>query len=85
MRYIILAFDSYSAVHDIIEDGKTGILVKPFSIKEYADKLAILMDDEDERKRMSENCMSDVIRFSLDNILNQWITLFNSLQDKRYE
>ena len=75
------AFDSYSAVHDIIEDGKTGILVKPFSIKEYADKLALLMNDEDERKRMSENCMSDVIRFSLDNILNQWITLFNSLQE----
>lgn len=73
------AFDSYSAVHDIIEDGKTGVLVKPFSIKEYADKLAQLMEDKEERDRMSENCMKDVTRFSLDNIVNQWITLFNCL------
>ena len=75
------SFDSFPAVHDIIEDGKTGALVKPFSIKEYADKLALLMSDEEKRNRMSENCMKDVARFSLDNIVNQWITLFNSLQE----
>lgn len=75
------AFDSFPAVHDIIEDGKTGVLVKPFSIKEYADKLAQLMDDGKERARMSENCMKYVTRFSLDNIVNQWVTLINSLQE----
>lgn len=73
------AFDSYSAVHDIIEDGKTGVLVKPFSIKEYADKLATLMDNEAQRIQMSENCMKDVVRFSLDNIIKLWEILFNSL------
>lgn len=73
------AFDSYSAVHDIIEDNKTGILVTPFSIKEYANKLALLMSDEDARIRMSENCMKDVTRFSLDNIVDQWEKLFHSL------
>lgn len=75
------SFNSYSAIHDIIEDGKTGVLVKPFSTKEYVAKLALLMSDEDKRIRMSENCMKDVTRFSLDNIVNQWITLFNSLQE----
>lgn len=73
------AFDSYSAVHDIIEDGRTGVLVTPFSIKEYADKLTLLMQDEEERDRMSENCIKDVTRFSLDNIVNKWESLFNSL------
>lgn len=76
---IPFAFDSYSAVHDIIEDGKTGVLVTPFSIKEYADKLALLMNDEEMRIQMSENCMKDVTRFSLDNIVNQWEKLFHSL------
>lgn len=75
------AFDSYSAVHDIIEDGKTGVLVKPFSIKEYADKLATLMDNEAQRIQMSENCMKDVVRFKLDNIIDQWIKLFNILKE----
>ena len=73
------SFDSFPAVHDIIEDGKTGVLVKPFSIKEYADKLALLMSDEEKRNRMSENCMKDVARFSLDNIIKLWEILFNSL------
>lgn len=73
------SFDSFPAVHDIIEDGKTGVLVKPFSIKEYADKLALLMRDEEKRNRMSENCMKDIARFSLDNIIKLWEILFNSL------
>lgn len=75
------AFDSFPAVHDIIEDNKTGVLVKPFSIKEYADKLALLMSDEDKRIQMSENCMKDVVRFKLDNIIDQWIKLFNIIKE----
>lgn len=73
------AFNSFPAVHDIIEDNKTGILVTPFSIKEYAEKLALLMSEEERRQQMSENCMKDVTRFSLDNIVNQWEKLFDSL------
>jgi glycosyltransferase involved in cell wall biosynthesis len=76
------AFDSYSAVHDIIEDGRTGVLVTPFSIKEYTDKLTILMLDEEERDRMSENCMKDVTRFSLDSIVDQWVHLFETLKEE---
>lgn len=76
---IPFAFNSYSAVHDIIEDGKTGFLVKPFSIKEYAQKLEQLMNNEDKRIQMSNNCVESVTRFSLDNIITKWESLFNSL------
>lgn len=73
------SFKSFPAVHDIIEDGRTGVLVTPFSIKEYANKLAYLMSDEERRIKISENCMKDVTRFSIDNIVNQWEDLFHSL------
>ena len=76
---IPFAFDSYTAVHDIIEDGETGILVNPFSIKEYAYKLEILMSDEGKRSVVAQNCMNDVTRFSLNNIVEKWEALFNSL------
>lgn len=79
---IPFAFDSYSAVHDIIENGKNGILVSPFSIKEYADKLARLMKDEDERVRMSMNCLENVTRFSIDSIVDQWEHLFKTLKEE---
>lgn len=74
------AYDSFSAVHDIIEDGKTGILVTPFSIKEYADKLAILMNEKEKCLQMSENCIENAVRFDLSNILVRWESLFDSLE-----
>lgn len=77
---IPFAFDSFPAVHDILEEGKTGFLVKPFSIKEYVRKLEVLMSDEDKRTVMAQNCMNDVTRFSLDNIVGKWEALFNSLE-----
>ena len=73
------SFNSFPAVHDIIEDGRTGVLINPFSIKEYADKLARLMSDEETRVLMSENCMKDVARFGIENIVDQWENLFKSL------
>ena len=76
---IPFAFDSFPAVHDILEEGKTGFLVKPFSIKEYARKLERLMSDEEKRAVMAQNCMNDVTRFSLNNIVVKWEALFNSL------
>lgn len=76
---IPFAFDSFPAVHDILEEGKTGFLVKPFSIKEYARKLERLMSDEEKRAVMAQNCMNDVTRFSLNKIVVKWEALFNSL------
>ena len=35
-----VAFNSYAAITDIIDDGKNGLLVPPFSHKEFARKLA---------------------------------------------
>lgn len=76
---IPFVFDSFPAVHDILEEGKTGFLVKPFSIKEYARKLERLMSDEEKRAVMAQNCMNNVTRFSLNNIVVKWEALFNSL------
>lgn len=76
---IPFAFDSFPAVHDIIKEGETGFIIKSFSIKEYTYKLEQLMNDEKRRNAIAKECMKDVTRFSLDNIIEQWESLFNSL------
>lgn len=76
---IPFAFDSFPAVHDIIKEGETGFIVKPFSIKEYTYKLEQLMNDEKKLNAIAKGCMKDVTRFSLDNIIEQWENLLNSL------
>lgn len=76
---IPFAFDSYSAVRDIIEDGNSGVLITPFSIKEYANKLALLMSDENRRRLYSNNCLKAVTRFRIETIVEQWEDLFKTL------
>ena len=77
---IPIAFDSYNAVRDIIDDGMTGMLVKPFSIKGYADKLSILMSDAHLRNTMREKIRDNKLSsFSEDKVYSSWITLFDNL------
>ena len=77
---IPIAFDSYNAVRDIIDDGLTGMLIKPFSIESYAKHLSILMSDTSLRDTMRENIRNkDLYSFSEENVYNKWIILFNQL------
>lgn len=74
-----IAYDSFGSVRDIIEDGKNGMLVKPFSQKEYVCKLRQLMDDENLRQQMAKNGLESVEKFNLTKIATQWVELFNKL------
>ena len=70
-----IAFDSFSAVYDIINPGETGELVKSFDKKEYVGKLIHLIDDETYRKKLSKNAFQYVKRYDIANILPKWIEL----------
>lgn len=70
-----IAFDSFSAVYDIIKPGETGELVKSFDKKEYVGKLIHLIDDETYRKKLSKNTFQYVKRYDIANILPKWIEL----------
>lgn len=70
-----IAFDSFGAASELIDNGKTGFLVKPFSTREYAYKLEKLMRDECLRESMGREAQKRVIRFDASNILDQWEVL----------
>ena len=71
-----IAFDSYSAVHDIIDDGINGILVSPFDIDEYCQKLSDLMDDAKRLSEMREAAYSKALNFLIEKkIGQQWVDL----------
>lgn len=83
-NYIVpIAFDSYGAVKDLIEDGVNGLLVKPYSIDAYCKALTKLMSDEKYLNSLRENICEDLDfkkRLAMDNIIRQWEELFNRLQ-----
>lgn len=77
-----IAYNSFASVTDIIEDGQTGMLVPPFSRKQYIQKLEMLMRDEELRTRMSDACMQSVKRFDIQNVADKWEEVFNRLKTK---
>lgn len=78
---IPFAFDSFASAKDIIDDGQTGYLIKPFDVDAYADaflKFAQLPQGEvaDMRRRTIEKAKA----FSLHRIAYKWNELFNELR-----
>ena len=77
-----IAYNSFGALSDIINDGVNGFSVKPFSQKEYIQKLRRLMDDESLRQNMAKASIESVKRFDVKIITEQWLELFNELLSK---
>ena len=74
-----LAFQSYSSITDIVDDGVDGYLIKPFDIEEYASRLDELMGNEKLRMLMSLKCISDVKKFDVYNIMGLWNHLIDQM------
>lgn len=74
-----VAFDSYSSVHDIIEDGVNGCLVKPFDVQAYADTLRELMTHAGKWEQMSRAAQASVTRFSTERMAGAIEQLFTAV------
>lgn len=73
-----IAFNSFASVTDIIEDGRNGLLVKPFSVRQYVEKLKLLMDSQDLLNHMAINAKQDIQKYSVENVVDKWISLFHT-------
>ncbi|WP_324722712.1 glycosyltransferase [Lelliottia sp. JS-SCA-14] len=70
-----ISFDVPSGPGEVIEDCKTGFLIKDDELSIFADKLIDLMSNEKLLQELSDNCLQSRARFASDNILKQWIDL----------
>ena len=70
-----VAFNSYLSVTDIIDDKKSGFLVTPFDVKEYADVLSALMDSQRLLQRSSVEAKKQSTKFDLSIIGKQWLAI----------
>lgn len=78
-----IAFESFASATDIIHNGQDGMLVTPFSLKQYEKVLRKLMDSPTLLHQMSEKAKQTVKRFDVGVIVDQWENLFNEcLQSK---
>lgn len=79
MGVVPIAMDSFSSLHDIIEDNYNGYIVKNGDFKEMAKKINFLMNNEEELKRLSINAIESSKKFTIENIGLEWESLFEQL------
>lgn len=76
-------YDSYSAVRDIIDDDKDGIVIPynqdGFNADEAAVMLATIMKDECKRDQMALAAIKKSKDYSLDRIYQEWMRTFSRL------
>lgn len=74
-----VSFDCDYGPSDIIEDNVDGFIVDKEDIRTMAEKIMILIEDSDLRKRFGRNAKSNVERYKPEAIAKQWDTLFKNL------
>lgn len=71
-----VSFDCPYGPRNIITDGEDGILVNYLDYKALSVSICRLIDDFELRRQMGKNGRKNVLRFSREHIMNQWIELF---------
>lgn len=77
-----VSFDCPYGPSDIIKNGEDGYLVEYLNIQALADSICKLIDDEELRKEMGRKGRVNVLRFSREHVMQQWVDLFDSLITK---
>lgn len=77
-----IVINSFETAPAIVEDGKNGILLDSFSAEQYARGLTKLMADEDLLHTMSNTCLDNSKKYTIENIKKQWYKLFESIIKK---
>lgn len=85
MGVVPIVYNSFEALEEIIEDGKTGFIIDNNNEKQFIEKLKLLLADKDLRKQMAENAIYSCKRFTLDVVGKKYEELFLSLLNQQNE
>jgi len=75
----VVSFSGYGP-SEIITDGKDGFLIPNYDTDKFAEKLSLLMDDEDLRSEMGNAAIESSQKYDAEHIIPQWMKLFESLK-----
>lgn len=78
-----VSFDCNYGPKEIITDYEDGFLVETRNIDMLAEKIMLLIENEELRKRFAKKGFEKLEKFSVDHIMNQWNLLFTELAQKK--
>lgn len=74
-----VSFDCPYGPRNIIKDGEDGFLIEYLNTQALADGICKLIEDKELRKSMGRKGRENVLRFSREKVMQQWVDLFESL------
>lgn len=74
-----IAYNSFGAATNIIENMYNGLLIEPFKQKEFIKALNHIISNEKIREQMAFNGIEYIEKFNIETIIQHWIRLFNEL------
>lgn len=74
-----IAFNSFAAIKDIIEDGKNGVVIPAYDIEKYAYRLSQLADNPNVLSAMRESSLIKVKEFEITHIIDEWVNLLEKI------
>lgn len=77
-----IGYKSCPSVNELIIDGYNGFLCDD-GIDDFAEKMKILMQNEDLRKKMGQNAKESMQQFAPEKIWNQWEDLIAKVIKKK--
>ena len=75
----VVSFDIKTGPKDCVRENINGFLIENLNIKKMAEKLSFLMANDEIRKEFSRRALEHTEKFKLNNVLNRWNNLLNSL------
>lgn len=74
---IPIAFGSYEAINDIIDDNRTGFIIKPFNKKAFSSTIMELIKDPILLKNIQHNIANNQNKFEKKSIVDKWEKLLH--------
>ena len=75
----IVSFDCKCGPADVVKDGVTGYLVPEGDIEALAQRLEVLMRDDELRKQMGTAAREASERYSVERVMARWVELFETV------
>ena len=77
-----VSFDCQCGPKEIVKNNQNGYLVEKNNIQELANKICQLIENDNDRIRMGKIAKESSKRFEVNNIMENWIELFDNLKSK---
>jgi glycosyltransferase involved in cell wall biosynthesis len=78
-----VSFDCPHGPRTIIHNEEDGLLVEHLNVKALANSICRLIEDETLRKKLGRNAKQNVKRYSQDEVMGKWDSLFRSLTQRQ--